>query len=90
MVGEDGKNGTDGKDGLSPFIGENGNWWIGENDTGVKANTGTSVPAASGAVSESGGQHTLAVAAVAVSCVSLIGNIVLIAAFLLSRKKRLM
>jgi len=22
---------------LSPFIGENGNWWIGEKDTGVKA-----------------------------------------------------
>lgn len=27
----------DGKDGLTPHIGENGNWWIGEEDTGVKA-----------------------------------------------------
>jgi hypothetical protein len=26
-----------GKDGLTPFIGENGNWWIGEEDTGVAA-----------------------------------------------------
>ena len=24
-------------DGNTPFIGENGNWWIGETDTGVKA-----------------------------------------------------
>ena len=29
--------GLDGKDGKTPFIGENGNWWIGETDTGVKA-----------------------------------------------------
>ena len=28
--------GLDGKDGKTPFIGENGNWWIGETDTGVK------------------------------------------------------
>ena len=26
-----------GDDGLTPFIGDNGNWWIGERDTGVKA-----------------------------------------------------
>lgn len=26
-----------GKDGLTPYIGENGNWWIGETDTGVRA-----------------------------------------------------
>ncbi len=26
-----------GKDGLTPHIGENGNWWIGETDLGVKA-----------------------------------------------------
>ena len=26
-----------GKDGLTPYIGENGNWWIGEEDTGVSA-----------------------------------------------------
>ena len=29
--------GVNGEDGLTPFIGENGNWWIGEEDTGVKA-----------------------------------------------------
>ena len=35
--GADGLNGADGKDGNTPFIGETGNWWIGTNDTGVKA-----------------------------------------------------
>ena len=29
--------GEDGKDGLTPYIGENGNWWIGDLDTGVPA-----------------------------------------------------
>ena len=32
-----GEDGTDGKDGETPFIGSNGNWWIGSQDTGVKA-----------------------------------------------------
>lgn len=38
--GKDGVNGTNGKDGAdgkTPYIGANGNWWIGETDTGVKA-----------------------------------------------------
>ena len=35
--GADGKDGIDGKDGDTPFIGINGNWWIGTTDTGVKA-----------------------------------------------------
>ncbi len=35
--GTNGQNGSDGADGNTPFIGENGNWWIGETDTGVKA-----------------------------------------------------
>lgn len=38
--GNDGANGTDGKDGadgLTPHIGENGNWWIGDKDTGIQA-----------------------------------------------------
>ena len=35
--GEDGKDGKDGKDGASPNIGYNGNWWIGNVDTGVSA-----------------------------------------------------
>ncbi|MDO4770774.1 hypothetical protein [Porphyromonas sp.] len=34
LKGKDGKNG---KDGLTPFIGKNGNWWIGTIDTGIKA-----------------------------------------------------
>jgi len=35
--GVNGENGKDGVDGLTPFIGQNGNWWIGNTDTGVKA-----------------------------------------------------
>ena len=26
-----------GEDGLTPYIGDNGNWWLGEKDTGVSA-----------------------------------------------------
>ena len=37
--GVDGTNGKDGVDGKTPYIGDNGNWWIGEEDTGVKAKT---------------------------------------------------
>lgn len=33
--GSTGLSGTDGEDGLTPYIGENGNWWIGETDTGL-------------------------------------------------------
>lgn len=29
--------GKDGTDGLTPYIGENGNWWVGDTDTGVSA-----------------------------------------------------
>ena len=38
--GEAGKPGSDGKpgaDGKTPYIGDNGNWWIGDEDTGVLA-----------------------------------------------------
>ena len=35
--GVDGKNGRDGVDGKTPYIGENGNWWIDGKDTGVYA-----------------------------------------------------
>ena len=35
--GEPGLPGTNGTDGLTPTIGENGNWFIGDVDTGVKA-----------------------------------------------------
>ena len=39
--------GADGKDGLTPFVGDNGNWWIGEKDTGVIAAASASTPAKS-------------------------------------------
>lgn len=32
-----GSDGLDGSDGLTPFVGENGNWHIGTTDTGIKA-----------------------------------------------------
>lgn len=35
--GDKGDTGAAGIDGKTPYIGENGNWWIGETDTGVKA-----------------------------------------------------
>ena len=38
--GKDGANGKDGADGKTPYIGENGNWWIGITDTGVSASGG--------------------------------------------------
>lgn len=38
--GNDGAGGADGKDGDTPLIGENGNWWIGGEDTGIKAGSG--------------------------------------------------
>lgn len=31
-----------GEDGITPHIGENGNWWIGEEDTGISAGGGGS------------------------------------------------
>ena len=31
------------KDGKTPYIGPNGNWWIGETDTGVAASSGSGV-----------------------------------------------
>ena len=35
--GADGKDGVNGADGVTPHIGDNGNWFIGETDTGVQA-----------------------------------------------------
>ena len=35
--GETGPQGPQGEPGATPFIGENGNWWIGEQDTGMPA-----------------------------------------------------
>lgn len=36
-VCQNGKDGVDGQNGLTPFIDSNGNWWIGDTDTGVAA-----------------------------------------------------
>ena len=35
--GNDGQDGSNGADGNTPYVGGNGNWWIGETDTGIKA-----------------------------------------------------
>ena len=35
------EDGVDGKDGLTPHIGDNGNWWIGETDTNIPATGAT-------------------------------------------------
>ena len=35
--GIDGINGSNGQDGKTPHIGDNGNWWIGDQDTGFQA-----------------------------------------------------
>ena len=34
--GTDGQDGEDGADGQTPYIGDNGNWWIGNTDTALK------------------------------------------------------
>jgi hypothetical protein len=41
IKGDQGESGTDG---LTPYIGENGNWWIGEDDTGVYAGNQDAIP----------------------------------------------
>ena len=73
--GVDGKDGTDGEDGQTPYIGENGNWWIGNTDTGVKA------------AGDDGKDGAITVAT-AVGGTALISNIALIA-WTLIKKKRL-
>ena len=42
--GKDGKDGQDGADGITPHIGDNGNWYIGDTDTG-KPSRGETGPA---------------------------------------------
>ncbi len=73
--GVDGKDGTDGEDGQTPYIGENGNWWIGDTDTGVKA-------------AGDDGKDSAIIVATAVGGTALISNIALIA-WTLIKKKRL-
>ena len=83
--------GADGKDGLTPFIGENGNWWIGEKDTGVKAVADVAVPAGFGNISEGNISEPAAspalVAIGSVAGVALLGNLGLILYIVLKKKK---
>ena len=41
--------GKDGEDGVTPHIGENGNWWVGDTDTGVSAKGPKGDPGPAGA-----------------------------------------
>ena len=41
LPGSSGQPGTNGTNGQSPYIGSNGNWWIGSSDTGVSAGGAT-------------------------------------------------
>lgn len=52
--GVDGKDGTDGAPGLTPSIGGNGNWWLGNTDTGVRAAGTTGATGAAGATGATG------------------------------------
>ena len=78
--------GADGKDGLTPFIGENGNWWIGEKDTGVKAAADAAVPAGSGNISAS---SPALIVIGSVAGLALLGNLGLIIYIVLKKKKGL-
>ena len=48
-AGANGTNGTNGSDGQTPYIGSNGNWYIGDTDTGVKAEGTQGATGSSGA-----------------------------------------
>lgn len=48
-AGANGTNGTNGSDGKTPYIGSNGNWYIGDTDTGVKAEGTQGATGSSGA-----------------------------------------
>ncbi len=80
--------GADGKDGLTPFIGENGNWWIGEKDTGVKAAAEAAVPAGSGNISASAASPAL-IAIGIIAGLALLGNLGLILYIVLKKKKNI-
>ena len=83
--------GADGKDGLTPFIGENGNWWIGEKDTGVKAVADVAVPAGFGNISEGNISEPASSPALivigSVAGLALLGNLGLILYIVLKKKK---
>lgn len=86
--GNSGFNGADGKDGLTPFIGENGNWWIGDTDTGVQAAYDGSISAGSGVVVENDNNNTITIIAIVIACLALASNIVFVA-WVVAKKKSL-
>lgn len=54
--GTKGDTGAAGKDGLTPHIGENGNWWIGDTDTGISAKGAKGDTGAKGEKGDTGAQ----------------------------------
>lgn len=58
LNGRDGVDGKDGKDGETPYIGSNGNWWIGDTDLGVSASGSGGGSAVSGVFIATYGQTT--------------------------------
>ena len=78
--------GADGKDGLTPFIGENGNWWIGTTDTGMKAATDAVVHAGSENISAA---SSALIVIGSVAGLALLGNLGLILYIVLKKKKGL-
>ncbi len=85
-AGADSKNGTNGKDGLSPFIGENGDRWIGEKDTGVRA-AADAAAAADPASTSAASPALIAVGAVAGP--ALIGDLGLLMYIVRKKKKNI-
>ena len=69
---------------MTPFIGENGNWWIGEKDTGMKAAADTAVSAGSGNTSAA---SPALIAVGIIAGLALLGNFGLILYIVLKRKK---
>lgn len=51
--GKDGTDGTDGTDGITPTIGANGNWYLGNTDTGKPSRGATGATGATGAAGKS-------------------------------------
>lgn len=78
--------GADGKDGLSPFIGENGDRWIGEKDTGARA-AADAAAAADPASTSAASPALIAVGAVAGP--ALIGDLGLLMYIVRKKKKNI-
>lgn len=78
--------GSDGKDGLTPFIGENGNWWIGEKDTAMKS--GIHVPVSGNTENTSAASPAL-IAVGIIAGLALLSNFGLILYIVLKKKKSL-